>query len=765
MSRLALALAVAAQQGDAPPVSGATASPCCLRKTRARDPSGPLPTDRKSVLLRAIGERIRASDALLYGEGPFHWLPERIAALPPDAPPGRAFSLREEYADALLQQGDVEGALVQLDECRRIAEAAGDVAASRSATRTSALAWLRLGERQNCVARHNEESCIFPLRGAALHTDRRGSETAIALLEPLLRADRDDLLSVWLLNVAHMTLGTWPQNVAPEWLLPPEGFASEGDVGRFVDVAAKVGLDTFGRAGGSVMDDFDGDGLLDLLVSSSGVDEPLGLFRQERVGASGVRFRDVADEVGLAGQVGGLQCFAQDLNNDGRLDLLVQRGAWTHKYGEVPNSLLIQQPDGTFVDRTLQAGIELAAPSLVAAFADVDLDGDLDVFLGYESYGAASAENYPCRLFLNRGDATFVDVTAAAGVSNDHVCKGAAFGDYDGDRLPDLYVSNLAAQNRLYHNIGGGRFVDVAEKLGVTSPVQSFSCWFFDYDDDGDPDLYVACYGTPRTRATEMAAWYRDGRLGADTQRLYENDGRGGFRDVTKERGLARVVFPMGSNFGDVDEDGFPDLYLATGDPEFASLWPNVLYRNDRGRRFQDVTASSGTGHLQKGHGVSFGDLDGDGDQDLFVEIGGVLKDDAFQSALFENPGHGNHWITVRLIGRSSNRFGVGSRIRATIEAGSENSPAATTRDVFHFVGANSSFGGNSLQAEMGLGKATRLVALEVFWPKTGKTQRFADVPLDRVVVVDEGKSELEVLPPDPPRRLAAPLGDAADSK
>jgi hypothetical protein len=327
-------------------------------------------------------------------------------------------------------------------------------------------------------------------------------------------------------------------------------------------------------------------------------------------------------------------------------------------------------------------------------------------------------------------------------VSNDHVCKGAAFLDHDGDGLQDLYVSNLTGPNRLYRNRGDGRFEDVAPRLGITGPVTSFSCFAFDANNDGWPDLWVSCYGTPTTRAAEMTAWYRDGRPGADSQRLYLNAGRGGFRDATIEQGLQFVAFPMGSNFGDVDNDGFPDLYLATGDPEFASLWPNLLLRNDGGRRFEDVTVSSGTGHLQKGHGVSFGDLDGDGDQDLFVERGGVLEDDAFQSVLFRNPGHGNRWLTVRLLGRESNRFGIGSRIRVTIEED------GARRDVFHFVGANSSFGGNSLQAELGLGKAARIAAIEVRWAASGRVQRFADVPLDRVVIADEGAADLRIVAP-----------------
>jgi hypothetical protein len=727
---------IAASAQEAPPAVAApehAPDDCCVRRSRARAPDAPLPADRKSRLLRELAAKLKASDALFYGEAPLAAARARLAALPADAPTADAFDVRWPLADALLSAGDLDGAREQLDHCLRLAIAAGDAEVVATVTRQLAVAWLRTGERENCVAGHHAESCIVPFSSAAHHTARRGSEQAIALLEPLLKERGDDVVAQWLLNVAHMTLGSWPDGVAEAWRVPPERFASEAPFPKFRDAAGEVGLATIGLAGGAVMDDMDGDGRLDIVVTSSGMEEPIGYFLQDAEG----RFHDRCDAAGLAGQVGGFQCFARDLDNDGRLDLLVQRGAWTHRHGEIPNSLLMQQKDGTFVDRTLEAGLEVAAPSLVAAFADIDLDGDLDVFLGGESRGKGSDEDYPCRLFRNEGSANFVEITAKAGVRNDRVCKGAAFGDFDGDRFPDLYVSNLGAENRLYRNRGDGTFVDVAAAMGVCEPITSFSCAWLDANNDGWLDLWVANYATPRARPAEMAAWMRHATPGLDTMRLYENDGKGRLVDVTAARGLARVVFPMGSNVGDLDGDGFDDLYLATGDPEFASLWPNALFKNDRGHRFLDVTTASGTGHLQKGHGVAIGDVDGDGDNDLFVEIGGVLKDDAFASALFRNPGAGAHWLTVRLVGRESNRFGIGARVRATIEE------AGATRDVFHFVGTNSSFGGNSLQAELGLGAATRIVALEVAWPRTGKTQRFEGVALDQVVVVDEGSAKL----------------------
>jgi hypothetical protein len=180
-------------------------------------------------------------------------------------------------------------------------------------------------------------------------------------------------------------------------------------------------------------------------------------------------------------------------------------------------------------------------------------------------------------------------------------------------------------------------------------------------------------------------------------------------------------------------------MYFATGDPDFTSLWPNLMLRNDRGRGFQDVTTSGGFGHLQKGHSVTFADVDNDGEQDVFLQCGGAIKDDKFWDALYMNPGHGNHWLTVTLVGNKTNRKGNGAKIRAHIvEPEGE-------RDVWAHVGCVSSFGGQSMQQEMGMGQASVISFLEVYWPVTGVTQRFENVPLDKFIRITEGSNTFQV--------------------
>jgi hypothetical protein len=700
----------------------------------------PAPSDpasaRKEQLLRELDQSIRKSRANLLGQGDAPYLKKKLESLPASTEPQKVFSLKRDLSEALLREGDTSAAIAQLEDCQRLLEQNnGSPEVKGLVWRSLGIANMRLAERQNCIAHHNPESCIFPLTAAAIHTERSGGEAAVSCFRHALELVPGDSISLWLLNLAHMTLGSYPDQVPAPYLIPPSAFASEYELPRFHDIGAKLGVNALNLAGGGIMDDFDNDGLLDILVSSMNPSIPLRLFRNNGDGT----FTDIAEKVHLNGQLGGLNLIHGDIDNDGRLDILVLRGGWMLSEGEFPNSLLKQDQDGIFHDITAKAGIEVSAPTQTAQFADFDNDGDLDLFIGYESLRDGNGIHYQSRLYRNRGDGTFENLTSKAGVTNNAMCKGVAVGDYDEDRLPDIYISNFGAPNRLYHNNGDFTFTDVAEKVGVSEPMYGFPTWFFDYNNDGHLDLLATNYGESASfngqsqRGQQVTAFYRDHTVPTDTVRLYEGDGHGGFRDVTAERGLKRVFFPMGSNFGDFDNDGYQDLYFGTGDPFFSSLWPNVAFRNDGGRRFQDVTKAAGLGHLQKGHGVAFGDLDNDGDQDMFVQMGGAYYDDAYWDCLFENPGNSNHWITVRLHGVKSNRFGVGARIRVRI------AEASGQRDIYAFVGTGGSFGGNSLQQEMGLGQAKSIVSLEVYWPTSNLTQTFKDVALDQCIEIEEG--------------------------
>ncbi len=574
------------------------------------------------------------------------------------------------------------------------------------------VAYLRKGELDNCVHGHAAASCIVPIAKGGRHAMPEGSRGAIRYLTEYLSEHPDDLDMRWLLNVAYMTLGLYPASVPKQYLIDPAALESPEDPGRFVDVASDVGLGAPGHAGGIVVEDLDGDGRLDVAFSAVDPCEPLRFYHQSSDGT----FVDRAAQAGLAGQLGGINMTATDYNNDGHVDLFVMRGGWEYP---MRNSLLRNNGDGTFTDVTREAGLLSGRfRTHTAAWADFDNDGFVDVFVGHEEA--------PSSLFRNRGDGTFADVAAAAGVARTAFTKAAAWGDYDNDGYPDLYVSNYTGENFLYHNERNGTFTERAKELGVEKPIMSFPAWFFDYDNDGRLDLFVASF-VPSV--SEVVKGFLKQPRQAETMKLYRNTGRGGFEDVTAAVKLDRVVPTMGANFGDIDNDGYLDFYLGTGAPSYAALMPNVLFRNHDGKYFVDVTAATGTGHLQKGHGVAFADIDRDGDVDLFENIGGFVPGDAYNRVLFRNPGHGNNWLRVRLVGVKSNRAAIGAKIRLTLEDGAVRYREVTT---------GGSFGASPFAQHIGLGKNGRVKTLEVIWPTSNTHQTFSDVPANREIVIRE---------------------------
>jgi hypothetical protein len=275
--------------------------------------------------------------------------------------------------------------------------------------------------------------------------------------------------------------------------------------------------------------------------------------------------------------------------------------------------------------------------------------------------------------------------------------------------------------------------------MGVTGPRRGFACWFWDFDNDGRLDLYVSDYAS--ALAEYVAASLQVPLKRPSYPCLYRNIGAAGFSDVTRETGLDRVMMPMGCNFADIDNDGFLDLYLGNGRMALESLVPNMMLRSDAGRRFEDVTTSSGTGHLQKGHGISFADWDQDGDLDLFVKAGGAAPGDRAHNALFQNPGHGHHWLKVKLVGTRSNRVALGTRITAVVPGDD-----GELRSIYRTIGNNGSFGGNTLVESIGLLHATRVAELVVFWPASGTTQTFHDIAADQEIEITEGVESVRAL-------------------
>jgi hypothetical protein len=520
-----------------------------------------------------------------------------------------------------------------------------------------------------------------------------------------------------LLNLAHMTLGEHPAKVDRRHVLALDHFrASEFDIGRFRDIGALASVNRFNQAGGAIMEDFDNDGLLDIVVSSADATQSMALYRNRGDGT----FEERIESAGLAGQLGGIVCYQSDFDNDGRMDIFVPRGAWWR--WPMRPSLLRNEGNLHFRDVTQETGLARATNSITASWADYDNDGWLDLFLG--------CELQPQLLYHNRGDGTFEEVAARAGVSGEKgpVCKGSTWIDFDNDRYPDLFLNFLNGSARLYHNNRDGAFSDVTSTMGIDGPAVGFSCWAFDYDNDGWLDIFATCYDRSVADAVSGLMGKPHGR---QSNRLFRNKAGHGFSNMVRESGLDLVFATMGSNYGDFDNDGFLDIYLGTGDPRLSTLVPNRMFKNVAGNRFSEITASSGTGHLQKGHGVACGDWDRDGDIDLFVQMGGVVNGDKYHNVLFQNPGQGNHWLTLKLAGRKTNRPAIGAHIKI-VTRGDQS------LTIHRRVSSGSSFGANPLQQTIGLAHADNVAVLEVFWPTSGTTQTFRDLAVNQAIEITE---------------------------
>jgi hypothetical protein len=529
----------------------------------------------------------------------------------------------------------------------------------------------------------------------------------------------------------------------------------------------------------------------------------------------GARFTDVAAQAGLTHPIvyGGVDSKSYiievvgcgiaffDYDNDGWLDVLVPNG--TRLEGAPPgttNRLYKNNRDGTFIDVTEKAGLVRTGWASAVTVGDYDNDGFDDLFVTY--YGRNV-------LYHNNGNGTFTDVTERAGLHHDAVRYGAGctWVDYDRDGRLDLFVVTYLnttleklpgpGANRdcrwkgvpvncgprglptgfvqLFHNNGDGTFTDVSRQSGVAAASGSYpmTAVAADYDNDGWPDIYVACDSTPSWlfrnqhdgtfreegllrgvalsedgleqagMGIALGDYDLDGHLDIfkthfadDTNVLYRNDGEGYFNDVTVRAGIGVETRYVGWGTGmiDLDNDGFPDVFLVTGSvypeveralPAYPYRTPRLVFRNLGNGRFEELIDQAGPGvaapHTSRG--CAFGDFDNDGDVDILVmnmnEPPSLLRNDV--------SGNG-HWLKVLLVGVSSNRSAIGARVIARYGGRSQ------AQDV---TAQSSFYSANDRRVHFGLGPAT-VADLTIRWP-SGATETIPGVQADQLVVVREG--------------------------
>ena len=477
-----------------------------------------------------------------------------------------------------------------------------------------------------------------------------------------------------------------------------------------------------------------------------------------------------------------------DYDSDGYPDIYVVNGTTLDTKSDAPTSKLFHNNhDGTFTDVTEKAGVGLRGWGQGACVGDYDNDGYEDLYVTF--YG----KNH---LFHNRGNGTFEDVTDKAGVggSGHDWSSGCAFVDYDRDGKVDLAVAHYVdfdiatapkpgesqscvwkgvpvmcgprglkpARNVLYHNLGNGKFEDVSEKAGFQKTVGTYclSVSPLDYDDDGWPDIYMACDSTPsilyhnkhdgtfedvgisagvalnedgREQAgmgSTVADYDGNGKLDIfktnfsdDTSTLYQNNGGGSFTDATFAAGLGlhTQYLGWGTMFFDFDNDSWPDLLVINGHvyPEVEKQHlgsdyeqPRLLYRNLGNGKFADVGEAAGAAFQDRasGRGLAIADLWNDGRQSAVV-----ANMNAPVALLVNQMKYSNHWVAFKIVGTKSNRDGLGAKISVTIGK----------RVLVDEVRSGSSYDSNNdMRVHFGLGEATKIDSLEVRWPN-GQTETF----------------------------------------
>ncbi len=594
--------------------------------------------------------------------------------------------------------------------------------------RLLANAYLRLGEESNCFHKSELNACTLPFTDETTHIDQEGSKKAMELYQQLLAQDPNDMESKWLLNIAARTINKL-ETLKEEQIIPLNDKVQDGL--NFINVFKATEL---GHAGGSSFADFDNDGDLDLFTTSYHLDENVKYY-ENRNG----KWVDKTKKSKLVGITGGLNFIHGDVNNDGFQDILILRGGWLSSYGQFPLSLLINQDGKQFIDATKDWGIRLRQPTQTACFSDIDLDGKLDLIVGGE---ATQGMNIPLRVFTNLGS-RFEEVTASSGINFQGFIKGVIASDVNNDRYPDLFVSVLGGNNKLYLNDPKalGTFVDASKEYGIERPWASFVSWFFDYDNDGYQDLYVGGYNIDDKQRllTETAKDFVGDTVNFSHPMLYKNVEGAFFKDVTDSLKLSYELFGMGGNFGDVNNDGYEDIYIGTGEFNMWAVMPNRLFVNQAGVAFADASFSSGLAMIQKGHGISFGDFDDDGDQDIFHTIGGAVEGDVFMNYLYENRSVTGNWINLKLVGERSNKAAIGAKTTFYFR---ENGLA---RKVVKEVSTGGSFGNNSLELEAGLGQATSIDSVRVLWPekKLGSCL-FTNLDINKKYMVFENNCELQ---------------------
>ena len=556
-------------------------------------------------------------------------------------------------------------------------------------------------------AEATHEVAVALFRAGRLERSARAAVLALSVNPQNLRTKS------WLWMTAKK-LGAWPDFVpAKDRMEVVAGYATP--TLQFEDIAARIGLDKTSAGRGIAVFDYDNDGYLDILIAAA--HGGCNLYHNNGDGT----FTDVSISSGLDTCVNGFAVTVGDYNNDGFADVFVTRLGFYGGEGQ----LFRNNGNGTFTDVTKAAGVNVWGPAFTACWVDYDRDGRLDLFIA-NNLGGLFEQKTPNRLFHNNGDGTFTDVAAQAGLDTPWPTIGAAWGDYDDDGFPDLFVSNSMGRSQLFHNNGNGTFTDVSAAAGVDEPSFGSPAFWWDFDNDGWLDIAQFSWSDHEDVIHTME--HGEGPADGNPMRVYRNNRDGTFRLVSQEIGLNGCWGTMSGNAGDFNNDGRLDLVLGNGSPKMDRLEPLVVMEN-QGGTFRNVTFAAGFPFLGKSHGVNMADLFGDGRLSILVGAGGAYPGDLLTMNVYcptEVPGN---YLNVRLKGVTSNRSAIGARV--TLDA-PELAPQMRE------VSGGSNFGCLPFEQHFGLGTAAGVNSIAIRWPG-GLRQTVTDLPINRTIEITEG--------------------------
>jgi tetratricopeptide (TPR) repeat protein len=566
------------------------------------------------------------------------------------------------------------------------------------------------------TAAKNPSVRALALHEAAVALYRAGRPEIAAQVgsEALIADPQNERARQWLWLSAQK-LGGYPEFVPAEHRMEMKvGYATP--TVEFEDIAAKIGLDKTSAGRGTAIFDYDNDGYLDVAIAAA--HGGCNLYHNNGDGT----FTDVSIQSGIDTCVNGFVLCAADYNNDGYPDLFVTRLGFFG--GEA--QLYRNNGDGTFTDVTEQAGLKAWGPAFCATWVDYDCDGNLDLFIA-NNLGGLFDRKTPNRLFHNNGDGTFTEVAEAAGLATIWPTIGAAWGDYDNDGYPDLFLSNAMGRSQLYRNNRDGTFSDVSAQAGVTDLCIGSTAFWCDYDNDGWLDIVQFTWSDHENVVHTMR--YGEGPPDGHPLRIYHNNGDGTFTLHNRDIGVNGCWGTMSGNAGDFNNDGYMDLVLGNGSPRMDRLEPPILLESD-GTRFRNVTFAAGLPFTGKGHGTNLGDLFGDGRLSVIVAAGGAYPGDLLTTHVFCPKQLPGNYLNVRLVGIKSNRSAIGARI--CLEAGG--------RKQYREVYGGSNFGCLPLEQHFGLGALKAVDSIKIRWP-SGLMQTFTQLPTNVTLRFTEGEA------------------------